>query len=46
MNWDEGVGVCCWEGPSKEKIADLFEQSGTPFEKIVAVEEHVEETLA
>lgn len=45
MNWEEGVGVCCWKAPSKEKLEELFAQANTPFEKIVAVEEHVEETL-
>ena len=35
MNWDEGVGVCCWDAPSKEALAELFEKSGTPFEKMI-----------
>jgi len=45
VNFEEGVGVCCWKAPSKEKLAELFTQANTPFEGIVAVEEHVEETL-
>lgn len=46
MNWEEGVGVCCWNAPSKEKLLEMFEKTSTPYEKIVPVEEHVAESLA
>ena len=45
MNWNEGVGVCCWEAPSREALEALFEKAGTPFDEMIAVEEHVAETL-
>jgi hypothetical protein len=44
-NWEEGVGVCCWEAPSKEALEELFNRAGTPFERMIEVEEHVAETL-
>lgn len=46
MNWKEGFGVCCWSAPTKKKLEALFKKAGTPFEKMIPVEEHVEETLA
>lgn len=45
MNWNEGFGCCCWTAPSKEKLEELFKNSGTPFERIVEVEEHVAASL-
>ena len=45
INWKEGVGVCCWNAPSKKEIEELFKKTGTPYEKIVPVEEHVAESL-
>jgi len=41
VNWQEGVGLCCWEAPSKKKLQDLFDKAHTPYEKITQVEEHV-----
>lgn len=40
LNFDEGFGLCCWNAPSKDALAALFEKAGTPFEKMIAVEEH------
>ncbi len=46
MNWTEGLGICCWDAPSKDLLANLFDEVGTPWETMVEVEEHVEqETL-
>jgi len=45
MNWDEGLGICCWTAPSKDELEALFKKVGTPFEKITPVEEHEETTL-
>jgi len=45
MNWEEGLGVCCWEAPAREDLAALFRKAGTPFERIVAVEENSETSL-
>ncbi len=45
MNWDEGVGVCCWSAQSKEELEKLFKESSVPYDSIVEVEEHVSETL-
>ena len=45
MNWEEGVGLCCWEAPDKEKLADLFRQAGTPYDKMIEVEEYLAEAL-
>ncbi|MBN2491808.1 MAG: DUF4242 domain-containing protein [Planctomycetes bacterium] len=45
MNWDEGVGVCCWKAPSRTKLEALFQKVGTPFDSMIAVEEHVAESL-
>jgi len=45
MNWDEGLGVCCWTAPSKEALAALFDKTGTPYESMIAVEEHVAASL-
>ena len=46
INWDEGVGVCCWSAPSMPDLEALFQKAGTPFEKMLAVEEHQAESLA
>ncbi|MBU0755750.1 MAG: hypothetical protein KJ645_11465 [Planctomycetes bacterium] len=45
MNWEEGVGVCCWTAPSKEELEALFRKASVPFEKMVSVEEHEAHTL-
>jgi hypothetical protein len=45
MNWDEGVGVCCWRAPSQDALEALFQKVGTPFESMIAVEEHVAASL-
>lgn len=45
MNWDEGVGVCCWSAPSKEELEAVFRKAGVSFEKMLSVEEHEAETL-
>lgn len=45
MNWEEGVGICCWEAPSKEKLVALFDGAGAPYEKIIPVQEHAPESL-
>ncbi len=45
MNWDEGLGICCWDAPSKDKLEELFKQSGAPYEKIIPVEEHAAQSL-
>jgi len=39
MNWQEGVGVCCWDAPSKEELEALFRKASVSFEKMVPVEE-------
>ncbi len=44
MNWEEGLGICCWEAPSRDDLSRLFDEAGTPWETMVAVEEHVQET--
>jgi len=46
INWDEGVGVCCWSAPSQGELEGLFKKAGTPFEKVIAVEEHFADSLA
>jgi hypothetical protein len=46
INWDEGVGLCCWEAPDKERLAELFRKVGTPFERMIEVEEYPAEALA
>ena len=46
MNWQDGFGACCWEAPSKEKLEALFKKNKTPSASIVAVEEHLAESLA
>ena len=45
MNWEEGLGICCWSADSKDDLAKLFEKAGTPYDKIIPVEEHAAETL-
>ena len=45
INWDEGVGVCCWNAPSKEELESLFKKAEAPFEKMVPVEEHEAQSL-
>jgi hypothetical protein len=45
LNLEEGFGTCCWNASSVDGLKALFEQAGTPFEKMVAVEEHVTEAL-
>jgi hypothetical protein len=45
INWDEGVGVCCWNAPSQEELEGLFNKVGAPFEKMVPVEEHLADNL-
>jgi hypothetical protein len=45
MNWKEGLGICCWDAPSRDELALLFEGAKVPFEKMVPVEEHEEATL-
>ncbi len=40
VNWNEGMCICCWDAPSEVKLAELFRKAGTPFEKIVPVEEY------
>ena len=45
MNWEEGVGICCWKAPNKGDLEGLFQKAGMPFERIIEVEEHVEESL-
>jgi hypothetical protein len=45
MNWEEGFGACCWTAPSREKLEEMFNKAGTPFEKMIPVEEHAEATL-
>jgi len=37
--------MCCWTASSKDELAGLFEKVGTPYERIIAVEEHAAETL-
>ena len=45
LNVDEGFGMCCWDAPSVDALKALFEKAGTPFERMLAVEEHVTEAL-
>ncbi|MEW6744953.1 MAG: nickel-binding protein [Planctomycetota bacterium] len=45
VNWDEGMGVCCWNAPSKEKLTELFKKAGTPFSTIVPVEEFAQDAF-
>jgi hypothetical protein len=45
MNWEEGFGVCCWDAPSREELEAVFKKAGTPFERMITVEEHVAESL-
>lgn len=45
MNWEEGLGICCWEAPSVAALGKLFDKAGTPYDKMIPVEEHAEATL-
>jgi len=45
MNWEEGFGICLWTASSKNDLEALFKKAGTPFKKIIAVEEHVAKSL-
>ena len=45
MNWERGLGVCCWNAPSQEKLEGLFRKAGTPFTEMIPVEEHVAGSL-
>jgi len=40
ISWSEGLGVCCWTSPSKDALAKLFDDVGTPYEAMIEVEEH------
>jgi hypothetical protein len=40
ISWSEGLGICCWSSPSKTALAKLFDDAGTPYEKMLEVEEH------
>ncbi len=42
LNWEEGVGICCWDAPSKEALAALFDEVGTPYVSMVEVEVYAE----
>ncbi len=44
MNWTEGLGICCWEAPSTDSLAALFDEVGSPWETMVEVEEHAAES--
>jgi hypothetical protein len=39
INMDEGFATCCWEAPSVADLEGLFKKAGTPFERMVPVEE-------
>ncbi len=43
VNWSEGLGICCWEAPTRDSLASLFDEVGAPWDSMVEVEEHVEE---
>ena len=45
LNWREGIGICCWQAPSKEELSQLFDEAGTPYDSIVEVEEYEEQAL-
>ena len=45
VNWEKGVGVCCWDAPSQEKLEALFRDAGKPFETVIPVEEHAADSL-
>ena len=38
MNPDEGFAACCWETPSKEELAELFQNADAPFERMISVD--------
>jgi hypothetical protein len=40
VNAEEGFACCCWNAPSREELAGLFEKAGTPFERMMRVEEY------
>jgi hypothetical protein len=45
MNWEEGLGICCWDAPSRDELEALFRKAGVPFEKMLTVEEHEAQSL-
>ncbi len=45
INWEEGIGICHWDAPSRQELEELFNQAGTPFEKMVEVEEYLADSL-
>ncbi|MHC4601492.1 MAG: nickel-binding protein [Planctomycetota bacterium] len=45
LNFDDGFGLCIWDAPSQEALGELFKKAGTPFEKMIAVQEHLAEHL-
>jgi|GEM_PF-902271 len=45
MNWDKGFGACIWNARSEKDLEKLFESTGTPFDRIVPVEERIDKTL-
>lgn len=45
MNWEEGIGVCLWDSPSKDKLIELLEKTGVKYDSVVQVEELVAESL-
>ncbi|MHC5037067.1 MAG: hypothetical protein ACYTHM_07115 [Planctomycetota bacterium] len=45
LNFEEGFATCCWNASSVDALKALFEKAGTPFEKMIAVEEMVAEAF-
>lgn len=45
INWSEKFTLCCWSAPSIDALADVFNKAGTPFDKMIEVEEHEAATL-
>jgi hypothetical protein len=39
INGDEGFAMCCWDAPSKADLEALFKKAGTPFERMLQVDE-------
>lgn len=38
LNAEEGLAVCCWDAPGKDKIEDLFQKAGVSPVQIVEVD--------